>query len=88
MDNERLYVGNISWNSDEAALEAAFSAHGEVREVRIITDRDTGRSRGFGFVTMGSASAASAAVEAMNGASLDGRTLKVNVAESRPGNRR
>ena len=82
--NNRLYVGNLSYNTAQADLEAAFSACGEVREVAIPTDRETGQPRGFGFVTMGSASAASAAIAQMNGATLDGRTLKVNEAQERP----
>lgn len=82
-ENNRLYVGNLSWNSDEDSLMRAFSPYGNVQEATIITDRDTGRSRGFGFVTMSSDDEAAQAVEAMNGQSLDGRPLRVNVAEAR-----
>jgi len=83
MSNNRLYVGNLSWDSDEDSLMRAFSAYGNVQEATVITDRDTGRSRGFGFVTMTSDNEAASAVEAMNGAMLDGRAIRVNVAEER-----
>jgi cold-inducible RNA-binding protein len=80
----RLYVGNLSYNTSQADLEAFFAAAGEVREVAIPTDRETGRARGFAFVTMGSESAANAAIAQLNGATLDGRNLKVNEAQERP----
>lgn len=79
----RLYVGNLSFSATVDKLRAAFAAHGEVQDVHIATDRDSGQSRGFGFVTMGSPAAAAAAIAQMNGASLDGRNLKVNEAEER-----
>lgn len=79
----RLYVGNLSYNTMQADLEAFFATAGEVREVAIPTDRETGRPRGFAFVTMGSESAASAAIAQLNGSTLDGRTLKVNEAQER-----
>jgi RNA recognition motif-containing protein len=82
--SNRLYVGNLSYNTAQADLEAAFAAAGEVREVAIPTDRETGQPRGFAFVTMGSASAANAAIAQLNGSMLDGRTLKVNEAQERP----
>lgn len=81
--SNRIYVGNLSYNVAKAELEAAFAAIGEVREVAIPTDRETGQPRGFAFVTMGSASAAQAAVAQLNGAMLDGRPLKVNEAQER-----
>ncbi len=83
MKNDRLYVGNISWDADENTLRAAFSPYGNVKDVKIITDRETGRSRGFGFVTMGTDDEAQAAIEALNGTMLEGRALRVNVAEER-----
>jgi RNA recognition motif-containing protein len=83
MSNDRLYVGNLSWDSDENSVREAFAPYGEVKEVKLITDRDTGRPRGFGFVTMGSAEAASSAIEALNGQMLDGREIRVNIAEDR-----
>jgi RNA recognition motif-containing protein len=81
--SNRLYVGNLSYNTSQADLEAFFAAAGEVREVAIPTDRETGQPRGFAFVTMGSASAANNAIAQLNGAALDGRNLKVNEAQER-----
>ena len=80
----RLYVGNLSFNTSQQSLEAAFAAVGEVREVAMPTDRETGQPRGFAFVTMGTAQAATAAIAQMNGLMLDGRTIKVNEAQERP----
>lgn len=77
-----LYVGNISFDTTEDGLREAFEAHGEVTSARIITDRETGRSRGFGFVEIDDNSA-EAAIEAMNGAELDGRPLRVNEARDK-----
>jgi RNA recognition motif-containing protein len=65
-------------------VRTAFAAHGEVTDVQLVTDRETGQPRGFGFVTMGSADQAAKAISAMNGATLDGRALRVNEAEERP----
>jgi len=81
--SNRLYVGNLSYNTQQADLEAAFAAVGEVVEVAITTDRETGRPRGFAFVTMGSAEAANAAIAQLNGTMLDGRSIKVNEAQER-----
>jgi RNA recognition motif-containing protein len=80
----RLYVGNLSYSTTREALEAAFATAGEVREIAMPTDRETGQPRGFAFVTMGSASAATNAISQLNGMMLDGRTLKVNEAQERP----
>ena len=79
----RLYVGNLSFSSTQDTLREAFTAHGEVVDVHLVSDRVTGQSRGFGFVTMGSRAEAEGAMAAMNGADLDGRALKVNEAEER-----
>lgn len=79
----RLYIGNLSFSSNDQSLREAFSAHGEVVDVHVVSDRMTGQSRGFGFVTMGSHEQAQAAMSAMSGVDLDGRTLKVNEAEER-----
>lgn len=79
----RLYVGNLSFNSNADSVRAAFSEFGEVTDIHMVSDRETGQSRGFGFVTMGTAAAAAAAIAQMNGAVLDGRPLKVNEAEER-----
>jgi cold-inducible RNA-binding protein len=80
----RLYVGNLSFNTTQATIQDAFAAVGEVREVALPTDRETGRPRGFAFVTMGSESAANAAIQQMNGLMLDGRPIRVNEAQERP----
>jgi len=81
----RLYVGNLSFSSTVDTLRAAFAESGDVVDAHIVKDRDTGRSRGFGFVTMGNEDQARKAIEAMNGAMLDGRPLKVNEAQERTG---
>jgi RNA recognition motif-containing protein len=80
----RLYVGNLSFSSTTETVREAFARIGEVTDVHIVTDRTSGQSRGFGFVTMGSPAEATKAIEAMNGANLDGRPLRVNEAEERP----
>jgi cold-inducible RNA-binding protein len=77
----KLYVGNLSFSTTEEALQNEFSTHGQVDEVAIITDRDTGRPRGFAFVTMNSDGEARAAIDALNGTELDGRTITVNEAK-------
>ena len=79
----KIYVGNMSFDTSEDALREAFAAHGDVSEVAVITDRDTGRPRGFAFVTMPDDSAARTAIDALNGRELDGRTLNVNEARAR-----
>jgi RNA recognition motif-containing protein len=79
----RLYVGNLSYNTSEEGLRDFFATAGEVTEVSMPTDRETGRPRGFAFVTMGSADAANAAIAQLNGSMLDGRNLKVNEAQER-----
>jgi len=81
--SNRLYVGNLSFNTDESALQAAFSRFGEVAEVKVVMDRETGRSRGFAFVTMGDPNAARNAISQMDGSMVDGRALRVNEAEER-----
>jgi len=81
--NNKLFVGNLSFNTTENDLQDAFAAHGTVVEANLMMDRATGRPRGFAFVTMGSDEEAQKAMTAMNGASLDGRALTVNVARPR-----
>jgi RNA recognition motif-containing protein len=78
----KLYVGNLSFSTTEDVLHGEFAAYGQVEEVAVISDRDTGRPRGFAFVTMNNDSEARAAIEALNGTELDGRTITVN--EARP----
>ena len=77
-----IYVGNISWQLTEEDLSAAFAEYGAVDSAKIITDRETGRSKGFGFVEMSDQGAAEKAIEGLNGKELDGRAMKVN--ESKP----
>jgi RNA recognition motif-containing protein len=81
--SNKLFVGNLSFNTTENDLNDAFAAHGSVTETNLMMDRATGRPRGFGFVTMASAEEAQKAIEALNGATLDGRQLTVNVARPR-----
>ena len=79
----RLYVGNLSYNTNAETIRGAFEAMGEVTDVHVVTDRETGQPRGFAFVTMGNAAEAARAIAEMNGAMLDGRPLRVNEAEER-----
>jgi RNA recognition motif-containing protein len=81
----KIYVGNLPWRATDAQLTEMFAAHGEVIEARIITDRETGRSRGFGFVTMANNDGAQNAIRALNGNSLEGRALVVNEAREQQG---
>jgi RNA recognition motif-containing protein len=83
--NVKLYVGNLSFSTGDAELREAFSPHGNLLSASVVTDRDSGQSRGFGFVEYGSSAEAERATEAMNGFSLDGRALNVNVARPREG---
>ena len=78
-----IYVGNLSWNTNDSQLNELFSQHGSVDSARVLSDRETGRSRGFGFVEMSNDSEGQAAINALNGYELDGRALKVNVARPR-----
>jgi RNA recognition motif-containing protein len=79
---KRLYVGNLTYGTTDATLRQLFEAHGSVTSAQVIMDRDTGRSKGFGFVEMGSDDEAQAAITALNGQQVDGRALTVN--EARP----
>jgi RNA recognition motif-containing protein len=81
----RLYVGNLSFDTTEQSVRTAFSELGNVTDVHLVIDRDSGRSRGFAFVTMGTNEEAQNAIQLMNGAQLDGRSLRVNEAEERRG---
>jgi RNA recognition motif-containing protein len=81
----RLFVGNLSFGTTQADLEAAFAAAGEVREVAIPVDRTTGQPRGFAFVTMANAEGAANAISQLNGATVDGREIRVDEAQERPG---
>jgi cold-inducible RNA-binding protein len=79
----KIFVGNLAFSTDSAALRALFTPHGEVTTAQVVQDRDTGRSRGFGFVEMASAEEAQKAIAATNGKSIDGRQLTVNLARAR-----
>ena len=79
----KLYVGNLSYNTTSSDLEQLFAAHGSVQSAEVISDRDTGRSKGFGFVQMGTDEEAQAAIAGLNGQQHDGRTLTVNEAKPR-----
>ena len=81
--SNKLFVGNLSFDTTENELQDTFAAHGTVTETNLMMDRTTGRPRGFGFVTMSSEEEAQKAIAAMNGAQLDGRALTVNVARPR-----
>lgn len=82
--SSKLFVGGLSYNTDEVTLKEAFSQYGEVVEARVILDRETGRSRGFGFITFTSTEAASSAIQAFDGQDLHGRTVRVNYATEKP----
>ncbi len=80
---KKIYVGNLPWSTTSATLETLFSAHGTVTSAEVISDRETGRSRGFGFVEMESDDACQRAIQALNGAEVDGRAITVNEARER-----
>ena len=82
MEGRKLYVGGLPYSTTDMQLEEVFSAHGAVESAQVIIDKFTGRSRGFGFVEMGSSTEAEAAVNALNETQLEGRTITVN--EARP----
>ncbi len=84
--SNKIYVGGLPYSTTDGSLQELFSAHGTVESARVITDKFTGQSRGFGFVEMGSNGEAQKAIEALNGTEVDGRTLTVN--EARPQEKR
>ena len=81
--SKKLFVGGLSWGTTDQGLRSAFEQYGEVTDAKVITDRESGRSRGFGFVTMSQDSEASEAMSNLDGQELDGRTVKVNEAQER-----
>jgi len=81
--SNKLFVGGLSWGTEENSLRSAFAEYGTITDAVVITDRDSGRSRGFGFVTFENADDAKAAISAMDQSDLDGRTLNVNLAQDR-----
>ncbi len=82
--SKKLFVGGLPWSVDDHALRSAFESFGEIEEAKVITDRETGRSRGFGFVTFIEDDAGTKATEEMNNTEMEGRTLTVNEARERP----
>ncbi len=80
---KKLFVGSLSWDTTSSALEDAFAKCGPVTEAKVVTDRDTGRSRGFGFVTFQDEQGAALALETLDGSTLDGRTIRVDRANER-----
>lgn len=82
--SNKLFVGGLSWNTSDEGLRSSFSSYGEVTDAKVVTDRDTGRSRGFGFVTFAQSADAQSAITGLDGSVLDGRTIRVNVAEAKP----
>jgi RNA recognition motif-containing protein len=81
--SKKLFIGGLSWNTTEEGLREAFEKFGEVTEAKVVTDRDTGRSRGFGFVTYANPEEAEKALQEMNDTALDGRNIRVDYAEER-----
>jgi RNA recognition motif-containing protein len=81
--SSKLFVGGLSWDTDDRSLMDAFTPFGPISEAKVIADRDTGRSRGFGFVTFDAPADAEKAIAELDGAELDGRTLRVNHAEDK-----
>ena len=81
--SSKLFVGGLSWDTNDQSLAAAFEAFGALTEAKVISDRDTGRSRGFGFVTFEAPADAAKAIAEMDGSTLDGRTIRVNQAEDK-----
>ena len=79
----KIFVGNLSWNTSENDMYDQFSSYGQIEQCRLITDRETGRSRGFGFITFADAESAESAIAEMDGRDIDGRTLRVNQAHER-----
>ena len=82
--SKKLFVGGLSWGTNEDALFQAFEQFGDIEEAKVINDRETGRSRGFGFVTFANEDDAMNAISSMDGSELDGRNIKVNEANERP----
>ena len=80
---KKLFIGGLSWDTTDEGLRQAFASYGEITEAKVITDRDTGRSRGFGFVTFAQNEDAKSAISKMDGTSLDGKTIKVNEAQEK-----
>ncbi|KAL3506477.1 hypothetical protein ACH5RR_031859 [Cinchona calisaya] len=87
MSSSRLFVGGLPWGTDDSSLKEAFSGFGEVIDAKVITDRESGKSKGFGFISFSSRESASSALSAMDGQALQGRNIRVSYAEERSGPR-
>ena len=85
--SNKLYVGNLSYGATEDSLKSVFSEHGSVVSVKIVVDRETNRSRGFGFIEMKSAEDAQSCIDALDGQEVDGRAIKINIAKERTDSR-
>lgn len=83
--SKKMFVGGLSWNTNDQSLSSAFARFGEVLEAKVITDRETGRSRGFGFVTLADNAAADEAMRVLDGSTLDGRSIRVNESQEQSG---
>lgn len=83
--SNKVFVGGLSWNTTDQSLLEAFRPFGEIVEAKVVMDRDTGRSRGFGFVTFQESAAAKASIAGLNGKELDGRALRIDMANDKPG---
>jgi RNA recognition motif-containing protein len=81
---KKVFVGGLSWSTGDSSLREAFEKYGSVDDAKVVSDRETGRSRGFGFVTFAETESVRKAIDGMDGRELDGRTLKVNEAEDKP----
>jgi RNA recognition motif-containing protein len=84
--SKKIYVGNLSFNTGESDLNALFATYGEILSAKLIEDRETGRSKGFGFIEMANENDALSAISGLNGKEVDGRTIKVNEAQDKPKN--
>jgi len=82
--SQKLFIGGLSWDTNDDSLRSAFETFGEVREASVILDRESGRSRGFGFVSFADAASAKTAIAEMDGREIDGRAVRVNEANDRP----
>lgn len=85
---KKVFVGGLNWDTDEQSLESSFGTFGQIEELKLIRDRETGRSKGFAFITFSTPNEAQDAIDQLNGTELDGRRIKVNEAEDRPRNSR
>ena len=86
--SQKLFVGGLSWDTNDTSLRQAFEGFGEISDAKVVADRETGRSRGFGFVSFVDPAAAAQAIQEMDGRAIDGRNVRVNQANERPSSQR